>query len=187
MAAQNLVVRQQGKGTFVNASSMRHSTYRFFRVLPKAREAMDPPTTDFTLVETAQGTDLERERLKMPADQSEVVRSVRLRRFAGVPKIVERVVQPAYLFPGLGELYKELQPETTYGLLERRYRVLVVKVTERLTAVAASREDAALLGIKVRTPLLEIDRIATAIDGQLVEWRLSRCVTDAHEYVAELT
>ncbi|WP_051660881.1 GntR family transcriptional regulator [Bosea sp. 117] len=187
MAAQNLVVRQQGKGTFVNASSMRHSTYHFFRVLPKAGGSMEAPTTEFVSVETVPATAVEHDRLNMPDEQRDVVRSVRVRRFAGVPKIIERVSQPAYLFPGLAELYRELQPETTYGLIERRYRVLVVKVVERLTAVAASADDAALLEIAAGTPMLEIDRIAEAIDGQFVEWRVSRCLTDAHEYVVELT
>ncbi|MCK0207792.1 GntR family transcriptional regulator [Starkeya koreensis] len=187
MAAQNLVVRQQGKGTFVNASSMRHSTYHFFRVLPKSGTAMEPPATGFVSIETAPATEAEHARLRMPAGQREVVRSLRVRRFGGVPKIIERVAQPAYLFPGLADLYRELMPETTYGIIERRYRVLVVKVVERLTAVAATEEDGALLDMPAGTPLLEVDRIAEAIDGQYVEWRVSRCLTDAHEYVVELT
>ncbi|QFR34931.1 GntR family transcriptional regulator [Ancylobacter sp. TS-1] len=187
MAAQNILVRQQGKGTFVNASSMRHSTYHFFRVLPKAGETMEPPATAFVSIETAAATDEEHARLKMPADQREVVRSVRLRSFGGVPKIVERVAQPSYLFPGLADLYRELLPETTYGIIERRYRVLVVKVMERLTAIPASGKDSALLNVAAGTPVLEVDRIAEAIDGQYVEWRVSRCLTDAHEYVVELT
>ncbi|WP_428029136.1 GntR family transcriptional regulator [Ancylobacter sp.] len=187
MAALGIVVRQQGKGTFVNASSMRHSTYHFFRVLPKSGTAMEAPSTEFVSIETAPATEEEHAHLRMPTAQRDVVRSLRMRRFGSVPKIVERVAQPAYLFPGLADLYRELLPETTYGIIERRYRVLVVKVVERLTAVAASAEDSALLDVPVGTPLLEVDRLAAAIDGQYVEWRVSRCLTDAHEYVVELT
>lgn len=187
MAAQNLVVRQQGKGTFVNASSMRHSAYHFFRLLPKSGRTFDPPTNEFVSVEKGPGTKIELERLKMPAGQADVIRSVRIRRFGKVAGVVERVVQPAFMFPGLDELYRELQPETTYGLIERRYRILVVKVTERVTAVAASRKDSSLMKLKLGTPLLEIDRTAFALDGQIVEWRVSRCLTETHEYVVELT
>jgi len=186
MAAQNLVVRQQGKGTFVSGSSMRHNPYHFFRLMPK-NEGRETPTNEFVLVETAPATEIERSQLQLPPDRAEVVRSVRIRRFNGVPIIVERVAQPASVFPGLESLYRELTPETTYGLLERRYRVLIVKVTERLTATAASQEDAELLGVEAGTPLLEVHRIARAIDGQIVEWRVSRCRTESHEYVVELT
>lgn len=186
MAAQNLVIRQQGKGTFVSGSAMRHNPYHFFRLMPKSgvREA---PTNEFILVERAPATEMERSRLQLAGDRAEVVRSVRLRRFNDVPIIVERVAQPAAVFPDLENLYRELSPETTYGLLERRYRVLIVKVTERLTAIAAAAEDAGLLGVEPGAPLLEVSRIARAIDGQIVEWRVSRCQTDSHEYVVDLT
>jgi GntR family transcriptional regulator len=56
-----------------------------------------------------------------------------------------------------------------------------------LSAEHASPEDAKLLGVAEATPLLKIDRMAYALDGSLVEWRVSLCQTEAYEYVVELT
>ena len=56
MAAQNLVIRQQGKGTFVMATSMRHNDYRFFRLMQKSGEK-ELPTTEFILIERGPGND----------------------------------------------------------------------------------------------------------------------------------
>jgi len=64
--------------------------------------------------------------------------------------------------------------------------VSVARAAEKLKAVAASPEDAAHLGLRSGAPLLEIDRIAFALDGRPCEWRVSRCATHRHHYVSEV-
>lgn len=184
IAARNLVVRQQGKGTFVSAVAMRHNPFHFFKVRPRSG-VLERPTTRFLSVARQPATASERGKLQMEASRSEVVRARKLRCYDGRPVIVERVACPAHLFPGLEDLLSELQPETTYGLLEEKYRVLIARVVERLSAVPASAEDAGWLGVVEGTPLLAIDRVAFALDGQAAEWRVSHCRTDAHEYLVD--
>ena len=46
--------------------------------------------------------------------------------------------------------------------------------------------DARSLGVARRSPLLEIDRLALALDGNPVEWRLSRCNSAHHHYYSEI-
>ncbi len=186
MGSQNLVFRQQGKGTFVAASSMRHSQYRFLRFAPKD-EPGEKPSTELLECSREAATSAERLRLQMDAGWAEVIRLLRTRHYRDAPVIVERISLPADMFSGLEKLIAEQQPDTVYGLLEQKYRVLIVRVVERLTAVGASPEDAKLLGVEEGHPLLEIDRIALAIDGRPVEWRVSRCRTEDHEYTIELT
>jgi GntR family transcriptional regulator len=55
-----------------------------------------------------------------------------------------------------------------------------------LRAVAAGPEEARHLRLAEGAPLLEIDRIARALDGIAAEWRVSRCATAHHHYVAEV-
>ncbi|HEV7252742.1 MAG TPA: GntR family transcriptional regulator [Mesorhizobium sp.] len=184
LAARNLVVRHQGKGTFVSAVGMRHNPYHFFRMRPRDN-VLERPTTEFLSVERGAASAAERETLRMDAGWSEVVRAVKLRKYDGKPIIVERIAYPADLFPGLDELLATLRPDTTYGLLEERYRVLIARVSERLSAIAASTEDAALLGAEAGKPLLGIDRLAIALDGRPAEWRVSHCSTDDYEYFVE--
>jgi GntR family transcriptional regulator len=60
--------------------------------------------------------------------------------------------------------------------------VTVVEAEDRLTAVLADRTTAKALKIAAGMPLLRIERIAFDLQGNPVEWRVSRChlATDAH-------
>jgi GntR family transcriptional regulator len=91
---------------------------------------------------------------------------------------------PAALFPGIREA--DDLPNTLYEFYEGNYGITIVRAEERLRAVPASREVAELLGIAAEMPLLEIDRVAFALDGRPVEWRVSQCDTRHHHYLAEL-
>lgn len=183
LVAQHLVVRQQGKGTFVADGTRRHRPFYFMQIQPKSG-ANTFPTTDFISCTRAKASADEQDMLQGVA---EVIRIVKLRRFNSKPAIVERIAIRGDLFPGLEDLLGELRPETTYTLLEERYRVLILRVVERLSAVAASHADAKLLLLTKGVPLLQISRVAYSLDGSPVEWRISRCATQSHEYVVELT
>ena len=54
-----------------------------------------------------------------------------------------------------------------------------------MRAVSATPQEAKLLGLEASAPLLEIDRISLTLDARPVEWRVSRCNTSQHTYVAE--
>jgi GntR family transcriptional regulator len=183
IAARHLVVRQQGKGTFVTDGTM-HRPFYFLRIQPKSGSNKFP-TTEF--LSCAREKASAEEQRMLQAAIPEVIRLVKLRRFDRRPAIVERIAIRGDLFPGLEHLIEELRPETTYTLLEERYRVLILRVVERLGAVAATASDAKLLAITKGAPLLQINRIAYSLDGCPVEWRLSRCNAQSHEYVVELT
>jgi GntR family transcriptional regulator len=183
MESDRIIVRQQGKGTFVADASLRHQAFRFLRLRPKSGDTR--PSTQFLSCLRTKASATERRKLDLGT--SDVVRLVKLRHFDGKPIILERISIRGELFPGLENLIDELQPVTTYTLLEKHYRVLISRVVERLSAVQASAADAKLLGVTVAMPLLKIDRIAYALDGAPVEWRISLCRTEAHEYVVELT
>ena len=90
------------------------------------------------------------------------------------------------LFGALADIPPDALPNTLYTLYEERFGVTVYRAAEQLTAVAATEREAELLAVAPGTPLLEIDRLATSLDGVPVEWRLSRCRTDAHRYRVEL-
>ena len=184
MAARNLVVRQQGKGTFVAAVAMRHSPYHFFRMRPKDN-VLERPTTQFLSIGRAPASPAEREVLRLDSGFAEVVRADKVRCFDSKAIIVETVAYPADLFPALDELLEALRPDTTYGMLEQKYRVLIVQVSERLSAIPASASDARRLEVAEATPLLRIERIAFSLDGRVAEWRVSHCRTDSYEYFVE--
>ena len=62
----------------------------------------------------------------------------------------------------------------------------VIRTRERLRAVLADDESAALLGIDRGAPLLSIRRVALSYNDEPVELRVSRVNTAAHEYYADI-
>ena len=185
MAAQKLVVRRQGRGTFVAAHSPDTTLFHFFHMVDRAGDRQMPESE---LLDCRRGIagPAETEALQlMPGAM--VLRIDRRRMIGGAPAIVERIAVPQALFPDLDVLEEDGLPNTLYDLYQKRYGVTVGRATERLRAVAATAEDADHLGVEPGAPLLEIERIARDLDDGPVEWRLSRCLTDRLAYLSELT
>lgn len=185
MAAENLVVRQQGKGTFVATHRSSVRPFRFIRLKSDATDEPHP-STRFVSIKTGAASAVERERLGLPAGER-VLRTERLRSFGERDCIVERIVLRLDRFPGLEDILGRLRPDSIYSLLEQEYRVMIVRVAEQLRAVAADKTDARLLAVDVGLPLLEIDRIAYSLDQLPVEWRVSHCDSRFLHYAVENT
>ncbi|NBB84258.1 MAG: UTRA domain-containing protein [Alphaproteobacteria bacterium] len=184
LAAQNLVVRRQGRGTFVAAHSADRSLFHFFQLVGDDGRRRRP---DSRLLDCRRGMagPAEAARLDLAAGAL-VVRIDRLRLLDGRPAIVERIVVPQALFPGLDAAERRPLPNTLYDLYQRDYGVTVARAAEKLKAVAAGPEEADQLHVARGAPLLEIDRVAFDLDGRPVEWRLSRCPTADIHYAADL-
>jgi len=184
LAAQNLVVRRQGRGTFVAAHSADRSLFHFFRLVGDDGERKLPSSRMLDCRRGMAGA-AEAARLEL-APGALVLRIDRLRLIRDQPAIIERIVVPQALFPGLDGPDHRPLPNTLYDLYQREYGVTIGRAAEQLKAVGASPEDAELLHLRTGAPLLEIDRLALDLDGRPVEWRLSRCVTEHLHYAAEL-
>lgn len=184
MAAQNLVVRQQGRGTFVARHSQKHALFHFFHIRDEGGVKELP--TGRVLAMRAVRADRETAQRLLLAPRSRVWEILRLRALKRAPVILERIAVPATLFPRLAlPLGREL-PDELYVLYQERFAVTVARAEEKLRAVAADAVDAAALGVAEGSPLLEIDRLALSLDGSPVEWRCSRCNTAHHHYYAEI-
>jgi GntR family transcriptional regulator len=174
LVAENLVIRRQGRGTFVAEHDTDRALFHFFHMVGENAERQLPNSRVlFCRYGKASAT----EAAQLNLLKSDVVARIkRVRALAGVPAIVETIVVSED-----GDL-----PNTIYELYERRYQVIVARAEERLRATAAESSVAELLEIEAGTPLLEIDRTAYSLDGAAVEWRLSLCETKSHYYLAEL-
>jgi len=71
---------------------------------------------------------------------------------------------------------------TIYHLYQTAYGINVVRSSERLSAVLATADIAALLKIQQHAPLLAINRTALTYRDAPVELRRSLVNTAAHEY-----
>ena len=180
LASEGLVVRRQGRGTFVVEHTPAHVLFRFFNVFDETGAAVIPDSRD-TKASLAAASTAERNALGLE-QQARVIRITRTRTRNGAPLISETIALPEALFPGLVE--RPDMPNTLYDLFQKAYGVLVTRIDDRLSAAASDAETAAVLGVAPGAPLLRIDRIAFGIDDKPIEWRVSLCHLAGAHYLA---
>jgi GntR family transcriptional regulator len=183
LAADSLIDRRQGKGTYVAEHTQERALFRFFRMArPGGVRALPTSTGDVLKRRAARAADLARLALKPGAEVYDVTR---VRHMDGEPAVLEKIVLPAALFPGL-EKHDPL-PNALYALYQREYGVNIVSTEEELRADAARKEDCRRLKLAPGAPLLHIERVAVSLEGTRVEWRTSRCDTTHFVYAVTLS
>jgi len=182
MANEGLVVRRQGRGTYVAEHDQQQTLFKFFHIISETHEREIPESRILDAV--ADEATEEEAKILFFDGEARVLRIKRLRSLNGKPCIVETIIVPAWLINDIAEA-KEL-PNTVYRYYQRTHGVTVARAIEKLRAVAATEADAELLSVARGMPLLEIDRVAVDLQGRSVERRISRCITDGYHYRAEL-
>jgi GntR family transcriptional regulator len=181
LEAEKFVVRHQGKGTFVARHDEARILFQFFKLIPDSGDSEFPESRILGVaVEAADACTAAALDLRTA---SRVVRIERLRSLAGRVCIVERILLPRALFPGIE---KRDLPNNLYELYRSDFGVTIVRASEKLKAVAATKREAKHLGLAVGAPLLAIDRTAFSLDGRPVEWRVSLCSTHTLHYWSDL-
>ena len=186
MTVEGLVIRKQGRGTFVAEAEDQSILFRFYRLTPNGANndtARSFPDSNYLNRELRGASSEECAVIGLQAG-AKVWNIERVRSESGTPILWERLILPQAPFPDLNR-HKTL-PNNVYQLYSTQYGVIVARVLEDLRAVSASKEIAAHLNVPENTPLLEIDRRAIALDGSVVEWRVSHCRTDGMSYRNEL-
>lgn len=184
LAADNLVMRRQGKGTFVSTHHEARAHIRFLRLRPDEGQPHYPESRF-----------LEVKRLRAPADVARLldmksgdatVYIKRLQSFDGVPTIVEELWLPGLLFKGLTAERLSEYKGPMYGLFESEFGTRMIRAEEKVRAVLASAEDAALLHVADGTPLLSAERVSFTYGDKPVELRRGLYLTSRHHYQNDL-
>lgn len=188
LATENLLVRRQGKGTFVATHSEQRSQYRFLRL---AADDANPGAP----AERAQRHFIDCRRLRAPADVARAfgVKSgdaaVQVRRvlsFRGHPVIFDDIWLPGRLFKGLTAERLSDYRGPMYALFETAFGVHMVRAEEKIRAIAADAASAELLAVAPGTPLLSVERLSYTYGDRPVELRRGLYRTEAHHYRNEL-
>ncbi len=184
MAAENLLVRRQGKGTFVATHDDPRSFYRFLRLVPDdggvAQSVSDPLSC--SLIEADADVALA---LGLSVGDP-VVHVERLLRFDGEAVVHDRIYLLADLFSGLTLDALRSGERSLYSLFEADYGVRMIRAEERLRAVAAGERTAQLLQLELGAPLLLVERTAYTYGNRPVEWRRGLYCTHRHYYRNDL-
>jgi GntR family transcriptional regulator len=185
LAADNLVVRRQGKGTFVATHAERHIQYRFLRLQPDAGQEDRAERTIVDCRRMRATAEIGRLLGLRSADPVVLVR--RVLAFGGVPTILEDVWLPGTPFKGLTQEALSSDQGPMYAFFESQFGVRMVRAEEKIKAAGATAEAAALLGVAAGHPLLGVERIAYTYNDVPMELRRGLYRTDMHHYKNELS
>jgi len=182
LVADKLLFRRQGLGTFVSEHTERRLLYVYFNVVRDDGVRAIPRNQPLKL---SQGVANRREAEKLAiAPGSQVYRLKRLRFLEGDPVMVDEITVAKATFPGFGT-EPGGPPDFLYRYYQAKYGVTVAKAREEVKAIAASAEQATLLGLPENSPILLVDRVSVTIELQPVEWRRTICNTTTLHLVME--
>jgi GntR family transcriptional regulator len=184
LVAERILVRHQGRGTFVAGHNARRTLFHFFHIVP-AGGGREQPETELLSFDRARADTESAERLNIPHGAA-VFRIRNLLRLLGTPVVLDEITLPAVRFPRLSEKVFRERDSTIYQLYQERYGINVVRSAERLSATLADRPSSKLLGIPAGAPLLRIRRTALTYHNVPVELRTSLVNTAEHEYFSDL-
>jgi GntR family transcriptional regulator len=184
MSAENLLVRRQGKGTFVASHSDPNAFFRFLRLA--ADEGDLPPHENVPLecVRAKAGADAARILGLKAGAPINIVR--RVMKFGGAPIVFDEIYLSSVLFPDLTLDLLKGETHSIYSLFESHYGVRMIRAVERLYAVSADETSARSLEIEEGMPLLLVERVSYTYGERPVEWRRGFYSTRGYHYRNEI-
>jgi GntR family transcriptional regulator len=185
LAADSLVVRRQGKGTFVAThTEEKASMFRFLRIRRNDGRDEYPGSRIIDVRRGKASVDIGRH-LDIKVGSPLIVLR-RVLEFSGEPVVLDEIVLPAVLFRGLTKAKLGAYRGSIYSFFETQFGVRIVRAQEKLGAIAADAQTAALLRVRPGEPLLVVERVTYTYGDRPVEWRRGLCTTRRHFYVNEL-
>ncbi|WP_417235375.1 GntR family transcriptional regulator [Arthrobacter sp.] len=182
LTAEGMLLRQQGRGTFVRRASFENSLFRFFRVQGDAEVQPASRILDRT-TEPAGPQQAEALGIKTGSD---VLRIQRLRLWGERPFLSERIWLPLPEFREVAMASETELAPLLYPAYERLAGVSVGRASEELSVAEADEPLAELLQVAAGSPLVRITRIATTHAGDIVEYRESFGPADTFRYRVEI-
>jgi GntR family transcriptional regulator len=185
LATENLLVRRQGKGTFVATHAEERTQTRFLRLVP-----------DDGVPEDRTRRFLDCRRMRAPAEIARAldlksgdaaIQVKRLLSYRGTPVVLDDIWLPGALFKGLTAERLSDYSGPLYRLFEAEFGVPMIRAEEKIRAVAADAEAAALLQVPVGAPLLSVERLSHTYGDRPVEVRRGLYNTESHFYRNDLS
>lgn len=180
LAAENLLLRRQGKGTFVATHHEAKVRFRFLRLTPDDGK---PPVSGSQILDCR--------RIKPPTDiarlldlrtSDTVVNLRRVLSFDKVPTILDDIWLPGQVFKGLTADSLARYRGPLYALFESEFGVSMVRAEEKIRAMSATDEAARLLQVEPGAPLLQVERLSYTYGDRPVEIRRGLYVTERFHY-----
>ncbi len=185
LAAENLVMRRQGKGTFVSTHHEERAHFRFLRLMPDTGVPHHPDNRILDV--KRQSAPAEVAQLLELKSGDAVIYIRRLLSFDGAPTILEELWLPGAIFKGLTAERLDQYKGPMYGLFESEFGTRMIRASEKIRAIGADAGAAGLLGVAPGTPLLCAERVSYTYGDKPVELRRGLYLTAHHHYQNDLS
>lgn len=180
---EGVVVRAQGKGTFVAPPKIGQALVALTSFTEDMMLRGMVPGARYVKVDVAAATPDIAELLALTLPR-QVWRIERLRTADDEPMALEISHVPHRLCPDLdAHLARE---GSLYRVFERVYGFSLARATQTIEAALASQEEAKALGIRPRMPVLLCRRLTYRDDGVPIEYVKSVYRADRYRFVAEM-
>jgi GntR family transcriptional regulator len=185
LASENLLVRRQGKGTFVATHNEPKAQHRFLRLVP-----------DHGVPAVTSSRFLDCDSVRAPAEVAArlglragagLIHLRRVLLFGELATVLDDIWLPAGPFRRLSAELVARHKGPLYGLFESEFGVRMIRAEEQLRAVAATAEAAAALQVAPGSPLLRVDRVSYTYGDRAIEFRRGHCATTDFHYWNTLT
>jgi GntR family transcriptional regulator len=188
LAAENLLVRRQGKGTFVATHAEQQVQFRFLKLVPDSGTPGSEGPAQRDIIECRRArASAEVARALALHTGDPVLQVRRVLSFLGTPTILEDIWLPSTAFKGLTAERLANYQGPTYALFETEFNVRMVRAEEKIRAEPANNGREHLLKVAPGTPLLSVERIAYTYKDVPMELRRGFYRTDTHYYHNELS
>jgi len=184
LAAEKIVQRRQGSGTYVATHTEDRQLYYFFHIVGR-NSGKEPPAHELLSFRVEKADGETASRLQIGRGER-VYRIHNVLKIAGRPVVFDEITLPAASFPDLTKPLFAARAGTIYGLYQSRYGINVIRISERLSAARVSPRQAAGLKLREGEPALIIRRVAYTYHDTPVEYRVSCVNTSEHEYLSDL-
>jgi GntR family transcriptional regulator len=181
LVAEHILVRRQGRGTFVALHNTDRFLFQFFHV-ERSDGLREVPRVELLGFERVRLDEETAQALGLKPGEPAIRFDNRLL-LQGRAVIHDCITVPALLFKGLTEKRLRERSSTIYHLYQTEFGITVTRALERARARGAERGAARILGMTPGTPVMEVRRTALTFGDKPVEHRLSTINTAHHEYV----
>lgn len=181
LSAESVLIRRQGKGTFVATHHEPEVRYRFLRMATDNPEGVKRTKSVILSCTQLAATDEQRRIFGLSAEQ-QIICIKRVMYLSHVPAVYEEIYLPEPAFKGLTFDLLNTEKMPLYGLFESHFGVQLLRCDEKLRAVSAPKDVAHYLEVTEGAPLLSIERVAYTYGDKPMEIRKGLYVTEHYYY-----
>lgn len=180
MEAERIVVRRQGRGTYVNDQSTSEMSIRYSSI--KNAEGIRIEGSLITNnVDSGSATAAEADRLGVRTG-AQVLRVDRFHVYNGNYFLFEQALLPTDIFPKLPNDVGQYRICT----LAQTNGIFLGEADERVTADMPTEWEAKMLAVPPEKPILRLDRIIVTLCGRVAEARSAACFLREKHYSSSI-